>query len=115
MSAVRYPAFTVALTASSILAASDASFNEYRSNIAADEIAPIGFAISSPVMSGAEPWIGSYNPTLPPMLADASSHSDPEITAASSLSTSPNRFSVTTTSYRVGVVIICIANESTYA
>ena len=41
--------------------ASETSFRSNDENIiiAADRIVPIGFALSWPAMSGAEPWIGS--------------------------------------------------------
>ncbi|CAM5263158.1 hypothetical protein RLIN73S_01618 [Rhodanobacter lindaniclasticus] len=88
--------------------------NEWRSNRAAERIAPTGLATPLPAMSGAEPWIGSYKPALPsPSDADGNSPSEPASAAASSVRMSPNRFSVTTTSYALGRVSSSIAIEST--
>ena len=52
------------LTAASIAWAGFSRPNEYRSSIAPLSIVPIGFAIPLPVMSGADPWIGSYKPSV---------------------------------------------------
>lgn len=52
------------LTAVSIAWAGFSRPNEYRSSIAPLSIVPIGFAIPLPAMSGADPWIGSYKPSV---------------------------------------------------
>ena len=50
-------------------------------------------------MSGADPWLGSYNPNLPSArLADDNIPIDPVIILASSDKISPNMFSVKITS-----------------
>jgi hypothetical protein len=49
----------VADTARSMARASTARFNECRRSIATLRIAPMGFAMPRPAMSGADPWIGS--------------------------------------------------------
>ena len=65
-------------------------------------------------MSGAEPWIGSYTPSLPaPSDAEGSKPSEPASIDASSVRMSPNMFSVTITSKLDGLRIRCIAAEST--
>ena len=63
MSGVRLPAAIVDATAASTAHASASSPSEWRSSNAALRIVPIGFADALvPAMSGAEPWIGSYEP-----------------------------------------------------
>ena len=80
---------------------------------------PIGFAMSRPAMSGADPWMGSYSPNVPcavvrsPSDADGSIPRLPASTAASSERMSPNRFSVTMTSKSAGRRTSSIAHEST--
>ena len=69
-------------------------------------------------MSGAEPWIGSYNPrrrpsTQSPSDADASNPIDPASIDASSVRMSPNIFSVTITSNSFGERNNRIAHVST--
>ena len=51
-----------------------------------------------PVASGNEPWMGSYNEFSSPTEADGIKPIDPEITEASSVKISPNKFSVISTS-----------------
>ena len=36
----------------------------YRSIMAADRMQAVGFTMSLPAMSGAEPWMGSYRPQI---------------------------------------------------
>ena len=73
-----------------------------------------GFAIFSPAISGAEPWLGSYSPKLPsPRLALGSIPIDPVIILASSDNISPNIFSVSITSNCLGSFTSCIAALST--
>ena len=85
-SAVRNPSSSAALTAASIASAASARPSDQRRSIAADRIVPIGFALSWPAMSGAEPWIGSYSPNVPwavrrsPSDADGSIPSEPAST-----------------------------------
>ncbi len=64
-------------------------------------------------MSGAEPCTGSYSPTAPPTLAEASRPSEPHIADASSLRMSPKRLPVSTTSKRAGFVTSSMAARST--
>ena len=67
-----------------------------------------------PAMSGAVPWIGSKRPGPPsPSEADGARPMPPETEAARSERMSPNRFSVTITSYAVGCSISFIVIEST--
>jgi 5-methyltetrahydropteroyltriglutamate--homocysteine methyltransferase len=69
------------------------------------QIAPRGFAMPCPAMSGAEPWTGSNRPgasELGAMLAEAATPRPPWIAAARSVRTSPNRFEATTTSIDAG-------------
>src|SRR4029077_19683749 len=113
-SAVRAPCESTADTASSTDAASFSNWNECRNNIATVKIAPNGFAIPFPAMSGADPCTGSYNPTAPPTLADASSPSEPTTPPAWSDKMSPNIFSVSSTSTSVGRCTTSMAAESTY-
>jgi hypothetical protein len=54
-----------------------------------------GFAIFKPVACGYEPWIGSYNEVCSPD-AEGINPMEPEITEASSVKISPNKFSVKT-------------------
>ena len=65
------------------------------------------------MMSGADPWIGSYNAVPVPMDADGKSPIEPEITAPSSDKISPNKFVVTITSNCAGFTTSCIAVLST--
>ena len=44
--------------------------------MAADRIVAMGFAISCPAMSGAEPWLGSYRPNLVSFKTGGGQHSD---------------------------------------
>ena len=97
-----------------MLSASLLSPNEYLRSIAADIIVAIGFALSLPAMSGADPWLGSYRPNLPsPRLAEGSIPKEPVTILASSESISPNIFSVRITSNCAGLVISCMAQLST--
>ena len=67
-----------------------------------------------PAMSGAEPWIGSYNPGPPsPIEAEGIMPSEPVNAAVSSVRMSPKRFSVSTTSKSRGRAIRYIAIAST--
>ncbi len=59
------PLCSVFSTAFSMALASASSPSECRSSIAALRIVPSGFAMPLPAMSGAEPWIGSYRPSVP--------------------------------------------------
>ena len=52
------------LTAVSMARAGLSSPMEYLSNKAELRMVPIGLAIPCPVISGAEPWIGSYKPVV---------------------------------------------------
>src|SRR6266567_2885335 len=113
-SAVRAPCESTVDTAFSTHAASASNWNECRNNIATVRIAPRGLAIPFPAMSGAEPCTGSYNPTGPPILADASSPSEPTTPPAWSERMSPNMFSVSRTSTSVGRCTSSMAAESTY-
>ena len=83
---------------------------------------PIGFAIPSPAMSGADPWIGSYSPrrtaappaeSSSPKEAEGKTPSDPASIDASSVRMSPNMFSVTMTSKLRGSRNSIIAHAST--
>ena len=77
-------------------------------------MAPIGFAVPFPAMSGAEPCTGSYKNGRPsPILADGKSPSEPATAPASSLRMSPNMFSVTITSNCAGARTSCMAQVST--
>src|SRR5580658_1241732 len=76
-SAVRTPEVSTRATAFSTPAASTSNPNECRNIMATDKIAPSGFAIPFPAISGADPCTGSYNPTAPPTLADARRPSEP--------------------------------------
>src|SRR6478735_8904192 len=58
-SPVRQPSASARATAVSIASAASGRPSDVRSSIAAERIVPIGFAMSRPAMSGAEPWIGS--------------------------------------------------------
>src|SRR5688572_11711801 len=118
-SAVTRPAFNTASIAPLTAAAS--SFNpKLYSNIAAtDPMAPSGFALFFPAISGADPCTGSYNPThaplgfFAPIEAEGSIPIEPASTAPSSLRISPNMFSVRITSNRLGFSTSCIAQLST--
>src|SRR3989442_12798859 len=65
VSAVRSPAARTRETALSIACAASSRLRDQRSNSAALKMAPTGFATPFPAMSGADPWIGSYNPPAP--------------------------------------------------
>ena len=67
---MRVPPRIAVATAASIRSAAAASPSEWRSIIAAERIAAHGFAFPCPAISGAEPWIGSYNP-LPSASSEA--------------------------------------------
>ncbi len=80
-------------------------------------MAPIGFAIPLPAMSGAEPWIGSnidgkvrsglmFAPGAMPRL--------PEMAEPMSVRMSPNRFEQTMTSSDAGLVTMRAAMASTW-
>ena len=102
------------LTAFSTAVASVSSESECLSSIAALRIVPQGLAIPRPAMSGADPWMGSYNPTLvSPSDAEGNKPSDPTSIDASSVRMSPNMFSVTRTSNSRGRDSRCIAAAST--
>src|SRR6266581_4025454 len=104
VSAVRSPSANTRETARSIACAASSRLSDQRSNSAALKMAPTGFATPFPAMSGADPWIGSYNPAVPaPRLADGSMPSAPASMDASSVRMSPKRFSVSTTSYDGGL------------
>ena len=75
---------------------------------------PKGLAMPRPAISGAEPWIGSYNAVPVPMEADGKRPSEPDTTAPSSLKISPNKLVVTITSNWPGLTTSCIAVLSTY-
>ena len=82
--------------------------------MAADRMQAVGFTMSLPAMSGAEPWMGSYRPRVPsPRLEDGIIPMEPVIIEASSDRMSPNIFSVTITSNCAGFFTICIAQLST--
>ena len=51
-----------------------------------------------PATSGYDPWIGSNKAFFSPMEAEGINPIDPEITDASSVRISPNKFSVISTS-----------------
>ena len=79
----------------------------------------MGFAAPVPAMSGAEPCTGSYSDFRRPVFAsgapseaDGSMPSEPVSIAATSESTSPNRLSVTITSYCFGQRTSCMAQLS---
>src|SRR5207302_10497572 len=114
MSAVRSPATSAAVTARSIELAAFSLLSVKRRRRAALRMAPIGLATPRAARSGADPWIGSYNPRRPaPRLADGSIPSDPTSIDASSVRMSPNRFSVRTTSNAAGRRIKSMAKLST--
>ena len=80
-----------------------------------ERIVAIGFAKFLPAISGAEPWIGSYKPSLPaPKDADASIPIEPATWDASSVKISPKILDVTITSNCLGFLTSCIAQLSTY-
>ena len=82
--------------------------------MAAERMVPMGFAMSFPAMSGAEPWMGSYRPQeVAPRLEEGIIPMEPVIMEASSDRMSPNMFSVTTTSNWLGSLTICMAQLST--
>ena len=88
--------------------------NVYLSIIAAERMVAIGFALSMPAMSGADPPDGSYIPNFVSLRdADDNIPIDPEIIEASSERISPNIFSVSTTSNCAGSFTSCIAQLST--
>jgi len=113
MSAVRWPCSSTRSTARSTRSASFSRFSEYRSSMAAERMAAIGFAIPLPAMSGAVPCTGSYMPTDPPSDADGSMPIEPARIAASSDKISPKVFSVTIVSNCVGRCTRAIAQLST--
>lgn len=114
MSLVRRPASSAAPTAASMAAASASRSKLYFNSMAADRMVPMGFALSCPAMSGAEPWIGSYRPRLPwPSDEEGIMPMEPVIMLASSDKMSPNMFSVTSTSNWLGSFTICMAALST--
>ena len=59
ISPVRYPSVSTFCTAASTASASLSISREKRSIIAAERMVAIGFALSCPAISGAEPWLGS--------------------------------------------------------
>ena len=72
---------------------------------AADRIAAVGLALFWPAMSGADPCTGSNidGPVRAGLrLADEASPIPPDTAPPRSVRMSPNRLSVTTTSYRCG-------------
>src|SRR4029077_15206847 len=75
-SPVRQPSSSAPETAASIAAAAASFPSEIRSSIAADRIVPIGFAMSRPAMSGADPWMGSYRTKRPCALRGSPSDAD---------------------------------------
>src|SRR3989441_911988 len=101
-SLVRAPPASAARTAASTASAGCASPSPWRSSIATDAMAPMGFATPCPAIPGAEPWIGSNSPGPAPSDADGRRPSAPTSTAASSLRMSPNVFSVSSTSNEAG-------------
>jgi hypothetical protein len=84
---------------------------------AALQIAPIGFAIPLPAMSGAEPCTGSNMPMCAPapgeMFALAHTPSPPWIAPARSVRMSPNKLEATTTSSESGLRTMRAASAST--
>src|SRR5579863_6924562 len=96
-SAVTLPDASTASTARFTAAASSVNPKLYSSIAATDPIAPSGFALFCPAMSGADPCTGSYNPVHAPDAlrspsdADGSIPIDPASTAPSSLKMSPNK------------------------
>src|SRR5665647_2870846 len=114
MSAVRAPCSRAISTALSTARAASRSPKLRSSIMAALRMVAHGLASPLPAISGAEPWIGSYRLTPPaPTLADGSIPMLPVSMAASSLSTSPNRFSVAITSNCLGSRMNCMAQLST--
>src|SRR5665647_1566246 len=114
MSAVRAPCSRAVSTALSTARAASRSPKLRSSIMAALRMVAHGLASPLPAISGAEPWIGSYRLTPPaPTLADGSIPMLPVSMAASSLSTSPNRFSVAITSNCLGSRMNCMAQLST--
>src|SRR5690606_8679736 len=94
-------------TASLTRAASSAR-PRWSSSSETDRIAAVGSALPWPAMSGAEPWTGSNIEGCSPVgltLPDAASPMPPVIAAARSVRMSPNRLSVTMTSYCEGFVV----------
>ena len=83
--------------------------------MADERIEAIGFAISCPAMSGAEPCTGSNKPCVPgPIEAEGSIPIDPVSMAAASDRMSPNTLPVTMTSNCVGLRISIIEAASIY-
>ena len=104
----------------------DLAYNEYINifspetiskfdEVAAERMVAMGFAISLPAISGAEPWMGSYIPNAPSArLAEGSIPIEPVIWLASSEIISPKILEVTITSKCLGFLTSCIAALSTY-
>ena len=87
--------------------------------MAAERMVAVGLAMSSPVLAGDEPWMGSYMPVVPcsvlrsPSEAEGSMPREPASTEASSERMSPNMLPVTMTSNEAGLVMSDMAVEST--
>src|SRR5690606_14316925 len=96
-----------------ITAASAFKPNASSNSIAAESTVANGLAMSLPAACGYEPWIGSKRDVCKPMDDEGINPMDPEITEASSVNMSPNRFSVMITSYDEGHCTNRIATAST--
>mmetsp|Transcript_25264 Transcript_25264/g.69662 ORF Transcript_25264/g.69662 Transcript_25264/m.69662 type:complete len:200 (-) Transcript_25264:846-1445(-) len=115
MSGVRNPCSKTASTASSNILASSGRSRSYCNIMAALRIMANGLALSSPAMSGADPWHGSKTPGPDsPMDAEGSMPSDPTSMEASSLRMSPKMLPVTMVSNCLGHRMSCMAALSTY-
>ena len=105
---------SISSTAASTAAAASSS-PRCSSIWAPDQIAPIGFAIPWPAMSGADPCTGSNidgNSRSGFRLPDGAMPIEPATAAARSLRMSPNRLEATITSKRPGLSTTIAASAS---